>query len=94
MVAFYILFFIVVGLKFLEIYTRDSKVWLSKISIGLDVASLIFHFLLVCSNPGRLNAKKKKIEFIKLLEAFDSSILCPECEVIRTSRSRHCIVCH
>ena len=43
-------------------------------------------------DPGYL--KKPKVPFIKLLEKFDPTLLCPYCEVIRTSRSRHCSICN
>lgn len=36
----------------------------------------------------------KDIEFMKLLELFDSASLCAECHTIKTLRSRHCIICH
>lgn len=29
-----------------------------------------------------------------MLQAFDPVLLCPDCEVIRTSRSRHCSICN
>ena len=28
------------------------------------------------------------------MEAFDPVLLCPDCEVIRTTRSRHCSICN
>jgi palmitoyltransferase len=31
---------------------------------------------------------------MELLEKFDATQLCPECETLRTIRSRHCNVCH
>ncbi len=33
------------------------------------------------------------ISFMTLLKRFDPTNLCPDCEVIRTSRSRHCSIC-
>ena len=62
------------------------------VGVVVDFFTLVLHLSLVCFNPGFL--KNKEIEFLKLLETFDSSSLCPECETIRTSRSRHCIICH
>ena len=61
-------------------------------AVIIDSITILLHFSLVCINPGFL--KNNEIEFLKLLETFDSSSLCPECETIRTSRSRHCIICH
>lgn len=44
-------------------------------------------------NPGYLRKDKSNFEFMMLLETFEPNCLCPECEVIRTPRSRHCNVC-
>ena len=93
MIAFYILFFLVVSLKVLQIYSRQG--FFSVDTIGacvLDSITLILHFILVVANPGYI--ENKDIDFMKLLELFDSSSLCPECHTIRTPRSRHCIICH
>lgn len=48
--------------------------------------------ILSTASPGYL--ENKNIEFMRLLETFDSSSLCAECETIRTAGSRHCIICH
>ena len=51
---------------------------------GLCLLSLIISSW---KNPGYL--EKPKIPFLNLLDKFDATLLCPECEVIRTPRSRH-----
>jgi hypothetical protein len=43
------------------------------------------------SNPGRI---LPKVPFLTLLEDFDATQLCPECQTLKTIRSRHCSVCH
>eukprot|EP00347_Sterkiella_histriomuscorum_P018539 403345126 len=43
-------------------------------------------------NPGYLKSDKD-LDFMELLEQFEPNCLCPECEVIRTPRSRHCNIC-
>ena len=55
--------------------------------------TIILHLFLSVIEPGSLK-KPQSLDFARLLETFDSSSLCPECEVIRTAGSRHCIVCH
>ena len=45
------------------------------------------------SNPGILK-KDKELDFIKLLDTMEASSLCPDCEVIRTPRCRHCNLCN
>jgi len=63
----------------------------------MEKALFILSFLtfLVCwlKNPGYV-VKDKTIDFYELLEIFDPNSLCPECEVIRTPRSRHCNICN
>ena len=44
-------------------------------------------------DPGYLK-KPINVPFIKMLEEFDPVDLCPDCEVIRTEKSRHCSVCN
>ncbi len=44
-------------------------------------------------DPGYLR-KDKSIDFFQIIERFDPNHLCPECEVIRTERSRHCNICN
>jgi palmitoyltransferase len=45
-----------------------------------------------CTQPGYLE-KKQNFEFVEVLQEFQSSSVCPECEVLRTPRSRHCNLC-
>ena len=91
MISFYILFAIVNVIKGVQVYTRQDYVP-TLCSIIVDVITVLLHISLVVINPGYL--QNKEVEFLKLLETFDSSSLCPECETIRTNRSRHCIICH
>lgn len=44
------------------------------------------------TSPGYL--ENRRIDFQDFLETIDSTQLCPDCCVIRTSRSRHCSVCN
>ena len=44
-------------------------------------------------DPGFIK-KDNQLDFLDLLETFEANCLCPECEVIRTPRSRHCNVCN
>ena len=81
----------VVFLKSLLVYTRQP-IHRSIIAGSVDVTTLIIHLILVFADPGYII--NTSIDFLKLLELFDSSSLCPECHTIRTPRSRHCIICH
>jgi palmitoyltransferase ZDHHC13/17 len=90
-VAYFLLYGVVLFCKVIFVYP-----WLEERSVHtavlLDVLTLGLHFALSVMQPGFL--RSKTIDFARLLETFDSSSLCPECEVIRTAGSRHCIVCH
>jgi palmitoyltransferase ZDHHC13/17 len=62
-----------------------------------QVASLLISFLCFLfswlKDPG-LITKDKTIDFYELLNLFDPESLCPECEVVRPPRSRHCNICN
>lgn len=61
-------------------------------NIILMILTMIFFFLSYLRDPGYL--LNEKVQFIKLIEEFETTELCPDCETIRTARSRHCSVCH
>lgn len=44
------------------------------------------------SDPGVIK-KDEKLDFVALLDTLEASCLCPDCEVIRTPRCRHCVLC-
>lgn len=55
---------------------------------------MILNFLIAsCKNPGYLK-KLKNVTFLELMEKVPAADLCPDCEVIRTPRSRHCAICN
>ena len=88
---YYSLYLLVITSKILVIYSRQEKI-MSYIAFSIDLLNLLLHTILTCKNPGYI--KNEGLEFMKLLETFDAQSLCPECEIIRTGRSRHCIICH
>lgn len=65
--------------------------WITIIII-LSIFTLIFFLMCSFRDPGYL--KNDRVEFLRLLEQFDPTHLCPDCFTIRTIRSRHCSVCH
>ena len=70
---------------------------ISNYSFKLSVSISFFLSMLFCLmawkiNPGYLS-KDPDLKFMDLLEEFEANCLCPECEVIRTPRSRHCNIC-
>lgn len=59
--------------------------------IGLKV--VIPYFMASRKDPGVLKPDPE-LDFIDLMDKFDVTDLCPDCEVIRTPRSRHCAICN
>eukprot|EP00347_Sterkiella_histriomuscorum_P014181 403361851 len=53
----------------------------------------IFFLVTWRTDPGYLQ-KSQKVSFLRLVEKFDPNMLCPTCEVICTSESRHCYICN
>lgn len=57
------------------------------------ILSNILFLLSWLRDPGYLH-HDESIDFFQIIERFDPNHLCPECEVIRTERSRHCNICN
>ena len=68
---------------------------LSKLAVGFNIAftvlNLFFFALTAMTEPGYI--RNENVDFMEMLNVIDSTQLCPDCETIRTSRSRHCSVC-
>jgi palmitoyltransferase len=73
--------------------TNSIPYWAAIKSDIVFILSFTFFFLSWLKDPGYLK-KDSKIDFNTVLEKFDPNTLCPECEVIRTERSRHCNICN
>lgn len=58
----------------------------------LFLMTALLHVITVCKDPGYLK-KPTGVTFMQMLEQFDPVLLCPDCEVVRTDRSRHCSIC-
>ena len=70
----------------------DSEHWIMYGLGGIGIFAVLLLLFSSCKNPGYL--EKPKISFLTLLDKLDPTMLCPECEVIRTPRSRHCSICN
>ena len=55
--------------------------------------TLIFHTIAMCRDPGSIK-KPFSITFMQMMQNFNPVLLCPDCEIIRTDRSRHCSICN
>lgn len=65
-----------------------------KISISVTCClAILLSIMLWYSDPGLITTDPR-LNFMELLEEFDNSCLCPECEVIKPPRSRHCNICN
>ena len=49
--------------------------------------------LAMCKDPGYLQSPKG-VPFMEMMKIFDPVLLCADCEVVRTDRSRHCSICN
>jgi palmitoyltransferase len=58
----------------------------------LFLLCLILNITVVRSNPGFIE-RDPNLKFVTLLDSFEASSLCPDCQVIRTPRCRHCTLC-
>ena len=65
--------------------------WSIMLNLVLTTVSLVCLMILTVKQPGRL--KPQTINFMTMLATLDCTQLCPECEILRTSRSRHCTIC-
>ena len=59
----------------------------------LFIASIILCVKIWLTPPGYLE-RKQGFDFVEILEQFQSSSVCPDCEVLKTPRSRHCNLCN
>mmetsp|Transcript_114 Transcript_114/g.127 ORF Transcript_114/g.127 Transcript_114/m.127 type:complete len:254 (-) Transcript_114:250-1011(-) len=70
----------------------NSPVWFY-VDSGLFLVLIIFYIASCVKDPGYLKSPSKA-SFLELLKTFDPTLLCADCEVIRTYRSRHCSICN
>lgn len=61
--------------------------------LTLFVLTALFHSIAMCRNPGYIK-KPIEVSFMQMLEKFNPVLLCPDCEIVRTDRSRHCSICN
>lgn len=67
---------------------------LSKTLFSALFASTIIFFLIGSKKGPNYVKKSPNISFLKMNKYFDSSYLCPTCEVFRPQDSRHCYICN
>ena len=95
-----ICYFVLMSLSFVLLELSSYKLlrvsghsdWLLWSSQGLFGASVLLCIIVWWSDPGVIK-KDPDLNFVKLLDTLEASSLCPDCEVIRTPRCRHCVLC-
>ena len=97
LLCYFILMFISFGLLWFSSYeilrVSGNYEWLLTTSYILYCFSNLLCIVVWLSDPGYLK-KDPKMDFVDLLEHLEANSLCPDCEVIRTPRCRHCTLCH
>ena len=94
--TFILLLFVVMPCKFYIVNNLCIVIESNSQTITLIALYALTKILLAATclkNPGYLE-KSKNVSFIRLVEKFDPNMLCPTCEVICTSESRHCYICN
>ena len=70
----------------------DDRIVMIYTELSLFCLTIILHLVSMCKNPGYLKSPKG-IPFMDMMKSFDPVLLCADCEVVRTDRSRHCSIC-
>lgn len=71
--------------------------WVDITYLVLCTGTFLLFLVLQVKNPGFLTveAKKKRAQatLLQLLAKYDASQICPDCELVKADRSRHCEIC-
>ena len=93
-ILMWVLFFIVEKFLMLILFPLYYRMdVLIVLQIIFYVLAITFHLVCICRDPGILKSPKG-IPFMSMMKIFDPVLLCPDCEVVRTDRSRHCSICN
>ena len=90
MIIYVCLFIFSHAILLLMVYPRLP--WeLSLTEFLLAILCMVFMLLSSFTKPGYI---KNEVDFYDLVRVIEATQLCPDCETVRTSRSRHCAICH
>lgn len=74
-----------------------APLWAHEYEIYLVMITFLFAFIFwlitMSKDPGFIKPYSK-IDFLELLQLIDPIQLCPDCNIVRTPRSKHCAVCN
>lgn len=90
MIVFLIMFAVAFIIQVLLVFPRLKIYWVIWNCL-ISLVCLFAFTMAAFKPPGYLSPDK--VKFMDLLNVIDSTQLCPDCETVRTSRSRHCSVC-
>jgi hypothetical protein len=88
---FFILWFILFpSMPFSVSPSIDHPKWYYAVSTSMiGIKMFIPYVMAVRKDPGQLKPNHE-VNFLDLLQKFDTNELCPGCKVIKTPRARHC----
>lgn len=91
MMVIYVCFlFFCLALQYVLVFPHLPYYW-SIVNLSFFLTTILFLSLVNCTDPGFI---KNQVDFLKMLKVCESTELCPDCQTVRTARSRHCAVCH
>jgi len=90
--AFLIFFDLVFFSNFAIIFPLQETWIMCIVPMILGVLTVFFWFRVQFSDPGFVK-KPKDHDFLSLMQVVDPLKLCASCEVVKTTRARHCRVC-
>lgn len=71
-------------------YNFSQQPWVLYAHVALVLATLSFFAKVATMDPGYVT---KKINVFKVLQLMSSEQICPDCEVVKPDRSKHCEIC-
>ena len=89
-------FLMVIVYKILLMYLFPlyyNKLTLIYTQLVLFGATVFLHLLSMFKDPGYIKSPRG-VGFMEMMKIFDPVLLCADCEVVRTDRSRHCSICN
>lgn len=90
-ISYIMLIVITYLINFFFFFPVAGLIWAIVVS-GLYGVKSFFFLMAWCSSPGYL-VRSRKLPLLTLAQIVDGNRICPTCQVIRTSRARHCNVC-
>lgn len=76
-----------------QIWEDQENINLIYSNLIIESIAVIAYLVATCKNPGFIE-KPKDVDFMQLMCLVDPIQLCPDCEIVRTPRSRHCGICN